>query len=132
MIDTNRMKAIDSLSAYEFEVEIDGQSVSGIFSVSGLTSYAGEGDRPPLVITKMVQQDPETPFNVWTRATLAGDRPTRDLAILAMDEGKETRRWVYRGAYITQISFSDFDTASSELVAERLTIRAERVEEIWP
>jgi hypothetical protein len=126
------VKAVDSLSAYEFKVELDGQPVGGIFSVAGLTSFALAGDFPPLVITKMVQQDPNTPFNAWTRASRAGGKPTRNLAIVAMDEGVETRRWVYHSAYITAISFSAFDTASSELIEEKITIQAERVEEIWP
>jgi hypothetical protein len=126
------IKAIDSLSAYEFQVELDDQPISGVFSVRGLTSFVLEGETPPLVITKMVQQDPQNPFNAWTRETLSRSRPTHDIAVVAMDEGVETRRWVYRNAYITQISFSDFDTASSELIEERLTIKAQSVEEIWP
>lgn len=125
-------KEIDSLSAYEFHVELDGQTVDGIFSVSGLASFMLDGDYPPVVISKMVQQHPENAFNVWTRETAAGQKPTRDVAVVAMDEGVETRRWVYRAAYITQIAFSSFDTASSELVEERITIKAEGVDEIWP
>ncbi len=129
---STRIRAVDSLSAYEFQIEIDGQPVSGIFAVKGLTSFVLDGDLPPLVITKMVQQDPSTPFNTWTRATMAGGQPTRNLAVVAVDEGVETRRWIYHHAYITAIRFSDFDTASSELVEEQITIQAERVEEVWP
>lgn len=128
----SRTRVVDSLSAYEFQVELNGQPVSGIFSVSGLTSFVGEGALPPLTIAKMVQQDPRAPFNVWTRETLNGDRSRRDVAIVAMDEGVETRRWVYRDATISRISFSDFDTASSELVEERIVIQAALVEELWP
>lgn len=126
------IKAVDSLSANEFQVELNGTPVAGVFSVSGLTSFAMGENFPPLTITKMVQQDATIPFNVWTRATLAGGKPVLDLAIVAVDEGEETRRWVYRDAYIVRISFSDFDTALSELVAEQITIKADRVEEIWP
>lgn len=135
---------VDSLSAYEFQVMLDGVVVSGIFSVSGLTSFTLEGERPPLVIAKMVQRDPNTPFNRWIRETLSrksqgpiptpaelGAVPLRELAIVAMDEGRETRRWIYEGAYITQVSYSDFDTSLSELVAERITIRARNVSEQW-
>jgi hypothetical protein len=132
MTGTDGIKAVDSLSAYEFQVEVDGQLAQGIFSVSGLSSFRLEGGLPPLVITKMVQQDTTTPFNVWTRASLDGSKPMRSVAIVAMDEGVETRRWVYHNAYLTAVDFSNFDTGLSELVEEKLTIQAERVEEIWP
>ncbi len=136
---------VDSLSAYEFQVLLDGVVVSGIFSVRGLTSFTLESERPPLVISKMVQRDPNTPFNRWIRETLQARRPggpvsthadlaslpTREVAIVAMDEGKETRRWVYEKAVITQVSYSDFDTSLSELVAEHITIRAANVTERW-
>ncbi|GAB4574580.1 MAG: hypothetical protein Kow0077_21850 [Anaerolineae bacterium] len=125
-------KTIDSLSANEFQVEINGTVVEGIFSVRGLTSFMLDGDLPPLVISKMVQRDPNNPFNVWTRETLKGKRAARDVAIVAMDEGEETRRWVYRKAHITAINFSDFDSGRSELVEEQITIKAAKVEEIWP
>lgn len=132
MTDSANIQAVDSLSAYEFQVEINGEPISGIFSVSGLTSFREDDIYPPLVVAKMVQQDPTTAFNVWTRETVAGKTSVRDVAIVAMDEGTETRRWVYKNAYITAIEFSDFDTASSELVEERITLKAERVEEHWP
>lgn len=127
-----RFKAVDSLSAHEFHVELNGEPVDGIFGVHGLMSFKLGGEVAPLVITKMVQQDPGAVFNAWTRETIGGGKPTRNLAIIAMDEGIETRRWVYQNAYITQISFSDFDTASSELIEERITLTAERVDELWP
>ncbi len=125
-------RSVDSLSAYEFQVELNGQIVGGVFNVHGLTSFILAEDMPPVVIAKMVQRDPGLPFNRWIRETLAGGRPTRDLAIVAMDEGYETRRWVYRDAFISRISYSDFDTGLTELVEERVEIRADRVEEIWP
>lgn len=126
------MKSIDSLSAHEFQVAINGTTLEGIFSVQGLTSYTESAEVPPLTITKMVQRDPDSPFNAWARETRGGKRPTRELSVIAMDEGTESRRWVYKDAYITEISFSDFDTARSELVAERIEIRAAVVEEVWP
>ncbi len=126
------IKSVDSLSAHEFRVELDGQAVSGIFAVQGLTSFVLNGELPPLTITKMVQHDPTTPFNVWTRASRDGSRPPRDVAIIALDEGVETRRWVYRHAIIEMIQFSDFDSSRSDLVEERITIKADRVDEIWP
>jgi hypothetical protein len=133
------IRAIDSLSANEFQVEINGEAAKGIFGVSGVCSRsvdmaAGRLINRPLMITKMVQQDPNLPFNRWTRETLANPtaKVTREIAIVAMDEGVETRRWVYKDAWITEIAYSDFDKGNDELVAERLTIQHGGVEEIWP
>lgn len=137
------VQAVDSLSANEFVVEVGGERATGIFAVTGLSSYAlrmEDGkpvgmDFPPIVVTKMVQQDVTNPFNKWTRETVAarGTRlPTRDVAIVALDEGLETRRWVYRNCWISSIQFSDFDTAIDFLVEEKITIQHGGVEEIWP
>ena len=133
------IKALDSLSANEFHVEIEGVTATGIFGVSGIVIRsvdlgAGRLINAPLTLTKMVQQDPELPFNQWTRETLANPttRVTRQLAVVAMDEGQETRRWVFKDAWISDISFSDFDTSRDELIEERLVIQHHGVEEIWP
>ena len=131
--------AIDSLSANEFQVEIEAEIATGIFSVSGLcVRYvdvdAGKLIFRPIIISKMVQQNPDLPFNRWTRETLANptNRVTRNIAIMAMDEGVETRRWVLKEAWISEIAFSDFDQGSRELVAEQLTIYHNGIQEIWP
>ena len=62
------IKAIDSLSANEFHIELNGEIATGIFGVSGLhirsvDLTAGRLVHKPLTITKMVQQDPNLPFN---------------------------------------------------------------------
>jgi hypothetical protein len=137
--ETSGIQAVDSLSANEFHVELNGELVTGIFGVSGLhirsvDLTAGRLVNRPLVITKMVQQNPALPFNQWTRETLANPttKVTRELAVVAMDEGRETRRWVYKEAWISDIAFSDFNTGSQELIEERLTIQHNGVDEIWP
>ncbi len=137
--ETTGIQAVDSLSANEFHVEINGEVASGIFGVSGLhirsvDLSAGRLVHQPLTITKMVQQDPELPFNQWTRETLANPttKVTRVIAVVAMDEGRETRRWVYKNAWISDIAFSEFDTGRDELIEERLTIQHNGVEEVWP
>lgn len=137
--ETTGIHAIDSLSTNEFRVEIDGEVASGIFGVSGIHVRSVDLESKklvhhPLTITKMVQRDPDLPFNRWTRETLANPTRsvTRELAIVAMDENLETRRWVYKGAWISKIAFSDFDTGRDELIEERLTIQHSGVEEIWP
>jgi hypothetical protein len=133
------VKAMDSLSSNEFQVEINGEVVSGVFGVSGLhircvDLATGRLVNQPLTITKMVQQDPDLSCNQWTRETLASPttRVTREIAIVALDEGVETRRWVYTEAWISDITFSDFDSGSEILIEERLTIQHSGVEEIWP
>ena len=133
------IRAIDSLSSNEFQVEIDGEVATGIFGVSGLhircvDLTAGRLVHQPLTITKMVQQDPDLPFNRWVRETLENstNKVTRQIAVVAMDEGLETRRWVYQDAWISDIAFSDFDKAHSVLIEERLTIQHSGVEQIWP
>lgn len=137
--ETDGIQAVDSLSANEFQVEIDGEIATGIFSVRGQSiryvDMAAKRLVPqPLTITKMVQQDPELPFNRWTRETLAKptEKVTREIAVVAMDEGVETRRWVYKDAWISEIAFSDFDSGNTDLVEERLVIQHGGVEEIWP
>lgn len=137
--DTTGIQAVDSLSANEFHVEINGTLASGIFGVSGLhirsvDLSAGRLVHQPLTITKMVQQNPKLPFNAWTRETLANPttKVTREIAVVAMDEGRETRRWVYQNAWISDIAFSEFNTGRDELIEERLTIQHNGVTEIWP
>jgi hypothetical protein len=138
------IRVVDSLTANEFRVEINGQTVTGIFSVSGIVPFSIKVDEtgkpvginsPPLTITKMVQQDPNLPFNAWVREAVQARGsvlPTREIAIVALDEGVETRRWVYHNAWICEVLFSDFDTASEFLVEEKVVIRHGGVEELWP
>lgn len=137
--DSSGIRAVDSLSANEFHVEIDGEVATGIFGVSGIhirhvDLSVGKLVPQPITITKMVQQAADLPFNQWTRETLANSttKVTREIAIVAMDEGVETRRWVCADAWISDIAFSDFDTGSDMLIEERLTIHHSGVEEIWP
>ncbi|MEM6280721.1 MAG: phage tail protein [Chloroflexota bacterium] len=135
-------RAVDSLQGNEFAVEIDNEPVSGVFRVSGLMTfdlYPEEDDDEEEVeyisIAKMVQRDANLPFNAWLRETIeagtSGDRPTRNVAIVAIDDGEETRRWTLKDAYIIAVSYSDFDTASSELVEEVIDISYERIIEAW-
>jgi len=133
------MRTVDSLSTNEFQVELDGEKVSGIFGVHGLTVRAldpttGEAVRRPVVISKMVQRDPALPLNTWLRETLAkpGEKVTRGLAIVAMDEGVESLRWVLTEAWISDVAYSDFDASRRELIEERLTIQHSGVQTIWP
>lgn len=135
-------QAIDSLSAHEFAVEIEGRRANGIFRVSGLTPFKLDIKpsmkklvRDPFKISKMVQRDPANPFNAWLReSVIARDdivRPTRKLAIIAIDDGVEIRRWTIQGAYVGEVTYSDFNSSSNELIEETLTIYYEDVVESW-
>lgn len=137
------VQAVDSLSANEFSVEIDGQPAQGIFRVSGLAAFKLDVKpslrklmRDPIKLTKMVQHDSELPFNRWLRETTEAKddivRPVRVLEIVATDEGVESRRWRLKGAWISEITYSDFDSGSGELVQETLLIQYDDIETIWP
>jgi T4-like virus tail tube protein gp19 len=133
---------IDSLSANEFEVRLNGEKISGVFRISGLIPFKLEVKpsltkivREPFKLAKMVQRDPQLPFNRWLRETIAANddivRPTRTLEILAIDDGEETRRWIVQGAWIAEITYSDFNTASSELIEETVSIHYDDIIETW-
>lgn len=131
---------IDSLIANEYRVELNGETVNGIFRVSGLQTYATDSDgnrlKPPFVITKMVQRDGNLPINRWLRDTMearnGGNAVTRELSILAVDDGVVTRRWTVLGARIINVAYSDFDSGASLMVEEALTIVYDDIEEEWP
>ncbi len=144
MADENTSLAIriDSLSANEFAVLLDGERVQGIFRVSGLLPFKLEVKpsltklvRDPFKLSKMVQRDPNLPFNRWLRETIAARddivRPTRTIDLLAVDDGVEIRRWTISDAWISEINYSDFNSASSDLIEETLTIHYDDIRETW-
>ncbi len=128
---TTDFETVDSLVANEFAFEIDGEVVQGMFTVSNLVTYTSDGETFPFEVSKMVQRDPNTPFNSWHRETIDGKNPTRTVAVVAIDDGVETRRWTFSGAKIQSIRYSAFDTASNEMVAEIYTIAYDSVAESW-
>ena len=134
------MKVVDSLIGNEFALELGEQRVSGVFRVSGFVSYSKDDDgtrhTPPFEISKTVERDAHSPFNAWLRETLAERHSkvivTRDLVLLAIDDGIITRRWVVKGAHIHQVRYSEFDSASFEMVAETYVIHYADIEESFP
>src|SRR5262245_22755557 len=138
------IQTIDSLAANEFAVEIDGEPVTGVFRISGFNSFrldvkttnALKKQPEPFKLVKMVQRDGNNVINRWIRESIAAGtdivRPTRTLTIIAQDDGVETRRWAVQEAWISQISYSDFNTSSGEMVEETLLIQYKDVEESWP
>ena len=135
-METNTMQALDSLCANEFDLRIDGESVSGIFRISGLVGFKLDENYnrvfEPIQVSKMVQRDGNNAFNKWLRESEAGGRPTRTMAIVAVDDGVETRRWSIKGAWISEVRYSEFNTASFEMVEEIFTIQFGEIEESWP
>jgi len=132
------MQALDSLQGNEFHVELNGEKITGVFRVDGLTSFrlTENGiDKPPVTLAKMVQRDATIPFNKWLRQSVeAGEsdqRPTRTLDVVAVDDGDETRRWSLRGAYITSVRYDTFDTSSGDMVEEVVTIAYAALDEQW-
>ncbi len=137
-------KHIDSLSANEFRVEIEGEVVDGIFKINGLTPFnlefkqssALKALKDPLKIVKMVRRDPNNVVNRWLRESIASHidikRVTRTIDVIAVDDGEEIRRWVVKGAWISGVSYSEFNSGSGELVEETLTLQWESVETVWP
>ena len=136
----NNAVQVDSLIANEFEFEINGESVSGVFGVRNLVTYAtdeeGQRIKPPFEITKMVQRDGNNAFNKWLRETIGArdsdDRPRRDVTVVAVDDGVPIRRWTARNAWIVKVGYSDFDSSSFEMVAETFLIAYDDIEEAWP
>lgn len=136
----SRFNAIDSLIANEFAVELDGEALRGVFRVADFCTFKldeqGKRVKERFTLAKMVQRDGNSPFNKWLRETIAnrdsGVRPTRTLALLAIDDGIETRRWTIQGAYIREVRYSEFNSASFEMVEEIYTIEYEDIEEGWP
>lgn len=131
---------VDSLIANEFAFEISGEAVSGVFRVGNLVTYATdeEGNRikPPFEVAKMVERDANNSFNSWLRETTdardSDDKPRRDVTVVAVDDGVETRRWTAKNAWIQSVSYSDFDTGSFEMIAETFVIGYDDIEETWP
>lgn len=136
----NSVRSLDSLVANEFVLELDGEPVTGVFSISGLVSFKLNPQQPALVsepfqVAKMLQRDPHNRFNVWLRETISapanGPRPRRTLTILAVDNAVVIRRWIAKGAWISEVRYSDFNTASGELVEETVTVYYDALETEW-
>lgn len=144
IVPAGTLQAVDSLVANEFRLEINGETISGIFRVTGLVSFkldvksttALKRLHEPFKVTKMVQRDPLNAFNTWVRETFRADadivRPTRELTIVAIDDGTVVRRWVVRKAWISEISYTDFDTGSAEMIEETVTIQHDGIEDSFP
>ena len=136
----NNAVQVDSLIANEFELHIGGESVSGIFGVRNLVTYATDaaGNRvlPPFEVTKMVQRDGNNVFNKWLRETMSArsgsSKPRRDVTVVAVDDGVVTRKWTAKNAWIAKVSYSDFDSGSFEMIAETIVIGYDDIEEEWP
>ncbi|MCU0495843.1 MAG: phage tail protein [Anaerolineae bacterium] len=129
----NTVIQVDSLSANEFAVEIDGQVANGIFRVVNFMPFNAHADSVrSVLITKMVQRDASNPFNRWLRESMEGEiQPRRTVSIVAIDDQVEIRRWELKNAWIMSVGYSDFNTSNVELVEEQVTIAYESVVVKW-
>ena len=130
----------EGLLARDFALEIDGQRVSGLIAIRGLVSFRLDVRtttsirklQEPFKITRMLLRDPQHPCNVWVRETFeAGEdivRPARTLTLLAPATGVETQRWTVQDAWIADVSYSDLDSSSSDVLEETLTIHYKDIE----
>ncbi len=125
----NTFIALDSLCANEFEVEVNGEKANGVFRISGLALF-GDSDST-MLITKMVQRDGNLPLNKWIRETMSNPDAARTVAIIAVDDGVEARRWILEGARLVSVTYSDFSSTSTEMIEECLTVSYERVGVQW-
>jgi len=133
-------RTMDSLIANEFAIEVNGEAVSGIFGVQNFISYQTDDDgnrvKPPFEIHKMVERDANSAFNAWLRETLAQrdstDKVTRDVTLVAVDDGVETRRWAVKSASIKEVRYTEFDSSSFEMIAEIFVIIYDDIEESFP
>jgi hypothetical protein len=51
--------------------------------------------------------------------------------VLAVDNAIVIRRWTAKGAWIGEVRYSDFNTASGELVEETVTVYYDSLETEW-
>ncbi len=52
-------------------------------------------------------------------------------AVISAPTGVETRRWTVKGAWISEVRYSSFDTASAEMVEEIVTVQYNEIVEGW-
>ncbi len=133
------MIQVDSLIGSEFQVEINGEVISGMFRVDSFVPFkldAATGDplHEPFRLVKMVQRDGNNTMNTWLRetATAPASKPRRDVVIKAVDDGIETRVWTAKNAWISEVRYHVFDTASAAMVEEIITVHYESISESWP
>lgn len=128
------MIELDSLVGNEFEVEVDGETASGIFRIDNFVPFHlkdGERVRLPFDLVKLVQRDPNNPINRWIKDSSNRENFVRTVTVKAVDDGVITRVWTFTGARITEIRYAGFNTASADLVEEIITIHYDSVSETW-
>ncbi len=138
--ETSQRVTLDSLVSNEFAFEINGERVGGVLHIGGLVTFHlhedGKRLMPPFEVAKIVEREAGTPFNRWLRETLDGrqeiNRPRREVTIVAVDDGVVTRRWTAHNAWIQEVRYSSFDSASFDMVAETFVIAYDDMEDSWP
>jgi hypothetical protein len=133
------MIEVDSLVGNEFQVEIDGNIITGVFRIDGFVPFkldaaTGEQVIEPFSLVKMVQRDANNTINRWLRQTTDAPttKPRRDVVIKAVDDDVVTRIWTAKGAWISEVRYHVFDSASSAMVEEIITVHYDSISESWP
>jgi hypothetical protein len=137
------VQRMDSLSANEFAVYLEEMPLRGVLRVMEFKPFkldvkpttALKALKDPFKLVRLVESDPASPVNKWlvesVNAQADFDRPRRDLTLVAVDEGVPTRQWLITGAWISEASYSSFDSSSREFVEETLTIQWEAIKFEW-
>ncbi len=128
------MIELDSLVGNEFEVEINGELASGIFRIDNFVPFSlqdGQRIEVPFYLVKLVQRDPNNPINRWLKDSNSRSNIIRDVTVKAVDDGVVTRTWTFKNAWISEVRYAGFNTASSDLVEEIITVNYEAVTEAW-
>lgn len=128
------MIELDSLVGNEFAVEVDGEAVSGIFRIDNFVPFQitdGQRSEVPFNLVKLVQRDPNNPINRWIQDSANRSNIVRTVTVKAVDDGVVTRIWTFKEARISEIRYAGFNTASSDLVEEIITIYYDSVSEAW-
>jgi hypothetical protein len=137
------VKRMDSLSANEFAVYLEGIPLRGVLRVAEFKPFkldvkpttALKALKEPFKLVRLVESDPSSPVNKWLVESINAqtdfDRPKRDLTLVAVDEGIPNRQWLVTGAWISEAAYSSFDSSSREFVEETLTIQWDAIKFEW-
>jgi hypothetical protein len=128
------MIELDSLVGNEFEVEINGETVSGLFRIDNFVPVSlqdGQRIEVPFYLVKLVQRDPNNPVNRWLKDSASRSNVVRTVAVKAVDDGVVTRVWTFKNAWISEVRYAGFNTASSDLIEEIIAINYDSVSEEW-
>lgn len=128
------MIELDSLVGNEFEIEVDGETTTGIFRIDNFVPFQikdGQRVEVPFNIVKLVQRDANNALNRWIRDSTSRENTLRTVTVKAVDDGVVIRTWTFTNARISDVRYAGFNTASSDLIEEIITVYYDSVSETW-